>query len=127
MKKAKILVMDDDAIIRETLGLGLEKLGYDALLAEDGEKALRLYREAMMTAKPVDAVILDLVVPGSMGGRETFEELEKIDPAVKAIISSGFADDPLITHYRDYGFCGVFVKPYNIDELSATLTNVVGG
>ncbi|MBW8003160.1 MAG: response regulator, partial [Planctomycetes bacterium] len=75
--------------------------------------------------RPFDAVILDLTVPGGMGGKLAIEKLLKIDPGIKAVVSSGYSNDPIMTEYRKYGFCGVVAKPYKIKELSETLYSVI--
>ncbi|HDO30813.1 MAG TPA: PAS domain S-box protein, partial [Desulfobacteraceae bacterium] len=113
-----ILVMDDDQDVCEVAGMMLTELGYAVAFARDGQEAVRLYQEAMKDRHPFDYVILDLTVPGGMGGEETIKELRKIDPEVKAIVSSGYSSSPIMANFREYGFTAVAVKPYNIVELS---------
>jgi PAS domain S-box-containing protein len=122
----KILLMDDEEILRKVAAALLTRLGYDVRLARDGKEALELYRKEMQTEKPFAAVILDLTVPGSMGGEECLRRLKEIDPAVKAIVSSGYSNDPIMARFREYGFRGVVAKPYQLPELSQTLAKVVG-
>ncbi len=93
--------------------------------AADGEEAIRLYRKALEEKDPFDAVIMDLTIPGKMDGKETIKELLKIDPKVKAIVSSGYANDPVMAHYEQYGFKGRLVKPYTLDKLKEVLQQVV--
>ncbi|VAW39033.1 hypothetical protein MNBD_DELTA04-1008 [hydrothermal vent metagenome] len=119
-----ILVMDDDQDVREVAGMMLTELGYAVAFAGDGQEAVRLYQEAMRDRHPFDYVILDLTVPGGMGGEETIKELRKIDPEVKAIVSSGYSSSPIMADFREYGFTAVAVKPYNIDELGRILHEI---
>ncbi len=116
-----ILVMDDNEDILEIAGLLLEDLGYSVSFARDGGEAVAAYRQRFEDGHPFAAVILDLTIPGGMGGRETVEHLKAIDPKVKAIVSSGYSSDPVMASFRDYGFCGVARKPYKIEELSLLL------
>ncbi|MGD2090082.1 MAG: response regulator [Candidatus Aminicenantes bacterium] len=121
VKKRKILVMDDEDMVREIAREMLEFLEYEAICAEDGDEALELYQSAMKSGSPVEVVILDLVVPTGMGGKECIQKLQAIDPNVKAVVSSGYSDDPVVANYQDYGFRGVLPKPYKINELSEIL------
>ena len=123
--QGKILVMDDEAMIREMTGNMLGHLGYDADFAEAGQEAVRKYQAAMDACVPYDAVILDLTIKGGMGGQETIKMLQEIDPAVKAIVSSGYSDSPVIANYERYGFCDVVAKPYEMVEFSQKLYRVV--
>jgi two-component system cell cycle sensor histidine kinase/response regulator CckA len=125
MKKRKILVMDDEDMIREIAREMLEFLDYEAATAEDGEEALELYQSAMNSGSPVEVVILDLVVPTGMGGKECIQKLQKIDPNVIAVVSSGYSDDPVVANYQDYGFRGVLSKPYKIDQLKEILEQFI--
>ena len=93
--------------------------------ARDGGEAIELYREAKENSKPFDVVIMDLTIPGSMGGREAIKRLIEIDPNVKAIVSSGYSNDPVMAEYTKYGFRDVITKPYKIEELSKTLAKVI--
>jgi PAS domain S-box-containing protein len=121
VKRRKILVMDDEGMVREIAREMLEFLEYETVSAEDGEEALELYQSAMKSGSPVEVVILDLVVPTGMGGKECIQKLQEIDPNVKAVVSSGYSDDPVVANYQDYGFRGVLPKPYKINELSEIL------
>ncbi len=123
--QGRILVMDDEAMIRELTGNMLDYLGYDADFAEEGQCAVSKYRAALEASSPYDAVILDLTIKGGMGGQETIERLKAIDPSVKAIVSSGYSDNPVIANYKQYGFCEVVAKPYEMVEFSRTLDRVV--
>lgn len=125
--RGKILVMDDEQIIRHLAEEMLATLGYEGHFASEGAEAIQLYKSAKESGKPYDAVIMDLTVPGGMGGKEAIEKLLVFDPQVKAIVSSGYANDPVMADYAKHGFRGVVAKPYRIQELSRTLRQVVEG
>jgi two-component system cell cycle sensor histidine kinase/response regulator CckA len=123
--KGRILVMDDEEMVREILLTMLEKLGYEAVCAGDGAEAIRLYQEALAAHRPFAAAIFDLTVPGGMGGKEAVRRLLAIDPHLQAIVSSGYSDDPIMADFRTFGFQGVISKPYRIMELSKALAAVI--
>ena len=100
-------------------------LGYEVDYAEDGREAIQKYRSAKEAGEPFNLVIMDLTVPGGMGGKEALEELRHIDPDVKAIVSSGYSNDPVMSDYRKYGFNGVVAKPYKIEELTKVVKKVM--
>ena len=105
--KGKILVMDDEEFIREVAIHMLGKIGYEVAVADDGNQAVEMYRQAQKSGEPFDTVIMDLTVPGGMGGKEAIQKLKKLDPKVKALVSSGYSNDPIMSNFRDYGFQGV--------------------
>jgi len=123
----KVLVMDDDENIREIAGRILKMLGYEVTFAREGNEALELCRQARKSEKPFDAVIMDLTVPGGMGGQEAIQKLREIDPEIRAVASSGYSDHPVMTEYKNYGFCDAIGKPYEIKGLSRTLARVIKG
>ena len=123
----RILIMDDQEIIRDAAGEILKNLGYEVETCIDGAKAVELFRQAKESGCPFDAVIMDLTVPGGMGGREALLKLLEIDPDVRAIVSSGYSNDPVMSNFREYGFREVIVKPYKISEVSKKLRRVLSG
>jgi len=125
--EGKILLMDDEDIIRQVMGRVLKHLGYEVQLAKDGAEMIEMYKKAKESSQPFHAVIMDLTISGEMGGKEAIEGLIKIDPKVKAIVSSGYSNDPIMTDYRKYGFSAAVAKPYGIKELSEILHKVIVG
>lgn len=123
--QGKLLIMDDEQIIREVALQMLTYLGYSVELAADGEEALQKYRQAFDQGAPFDAVIMDLTIPEGMGGKEAIGHLLRIDPEIKAIVSSGYANDPIMANFKDYGFQGVIPKPFSMEEASNTLKKVL--
>ncbi len=125
MGGGKILVMDDDEMVQRIACEMLSHLGCASEIARDGREAIDLYRQALMTDEPFEAVLMDLTIRGGMGGKETIKRLSAIDPTVKAVVSSGYANDPIMADFRKYGFCGVAPKPYNLQELRAALSGIL--
>jgi PAS domain S-box-containing protein len=123
--KGKILVMDDEEMVREVLGRMLTRLGYEAEFARDGSEAIKMFVQAHGSGQAFVAVILDLTVPGGMGGKETMARLLEIDPRVKGVVSSGYSDDPIMADFQKYGLSGVIAKPYRISELSKILNQMI--
>jgi len=121
----KILIMDDKSFIRKSAKRALNLYGFDVSGAENGETALNLYKEAMEQRNPYDVVILDLTVPGAMGGLKTLKELLKLDPNVKAIVSSGYSDDPVMSEHEKFGFKAIMKKPYEYHELSEKVKKLI--
>jgi CheY-like chemotaxis protein len=125
--RSRLLIMDDEGSVCDIMGRLLDHLGYkDVAFAPDGHKAFELYRAALKTGRPFDAVILDFTVPGGMGGAETLQKLLEIDPGVRAIISSGYAGETVMAEYRQHGFRAALAKPFTLDELRQTLARVLG-
>ncbi|MGD0883511.1 MAG: PAS domain S-box protein [Thermodesulfovibrionales bacterium] len=121
----RILVMDDEEIDRSIAAEMLKHLCFEVELARNGEEAIELYKKREESGQPFDALILDLTITRGMGGKETIENLLKIDPLVKAIVCSGYSNDVIFANFRDYGFSGVLRKPYRVQELDETLTKVL--
>lgn len=124
-RKQRVLVMDDEADIRRVTGSMLEFLGYQAEVVETGAVAVERFRQAIEKGKPFDVVLLDLIVPGGMGGRETIDRLSRLEPSVKAVLVSGYVQQSGMAEYRNCGFGAVITKPFTLDELSTTLRSVL--
>jgi PAS domain S-box-containing protein len=125
--RGRILVMDDEAPLRKMVGRMLKILGYEPEFAKNGAEAIRMVKEAIEAEKPYDAVILDLTIPGGMGGKDAVKKLLEISPEVKAIVSSGYSDDPVLSNFQECGFKGVMPKPFEFLSLSKVLHEVLKG
>jgi signal transduction histidine kinase/CheY-like chemotaxis protein len=125
--KGKILVMDDEEIIRDLAAELLNQLGYEVSLVKDGASAIAVYQQARNSDQPFDAVIMDLTIPGGMGGKESVQRIREIDPNVRAIVSSGYSQDPVMADFRAYGFVGVLLKPYDANDVAVQLKSVLTG
>ncbi len=121
----KILIMDDDEMIREVVGDMLTLMGYEVDFSKDGAEACSKYLESMEKKEKFDLVIMDLTIPGGMGGKKAVKEILKIDPAAKVVVSSGYSNDPVMADYKHYGFSGVVVKPFKINELKSLLQKIL--
>jgi two-component system cell cycle sensor histidine kinase/response regulator CckA len=124
--KGKVLIMDDEPVLRKMISDMLKYLGYESETAANGSQALEMYKQAQQADASFDAVILDLTVPGEMGGAEAADKLHKIDPNVRCIVSSGYSTDPIMAEYKEHGFAAVIAKPYQIAELNEVLSRVIG-
>ena len=123
--KGRILLMDDDESILGVTRDVLTHLGYEVVFARDGLEAIDAYKNAQKTTMTFDVVIVDLTIRGGLGGKETIRKLMEIDPHVKAIVSSGYSNNPVITNFKKYGFSGAVAKPYSVEELSRILQEVL--
>ena len=121
----RILLMDDEQTIHRTVGRLLEELGYQVESVYDGDEALQVYKASLETESPYDVVITDLTIPGGMGGKEAVTRLHEIDPQACVIVSSGYANDPVMANFADYGFADRLTKPVGIQELAKTLKRVL--
>ncbi len=117
----KILIMDDEEAVRTILGKTLHGMGYEAEFAGHGAEALGMYQRRRDEGSPYLLVILDLTIPGGMGGVETMKKLLELDPQVKAFVSSGHSFDPVMVNFREYGFFGVIPKPFIYEEIVKAL------
>jgi len=124
-KKCKILIMDDEELVRNTAKEMLSHFGVQVILAKDGEEAIDLYSEYRESAEPIDITIMDLTVPGGMGGKKAMEKLLEIDPKIKAIVSSGYSNDPIMANHKKYGFVGVINKPFLVKELIELINQLI--
>lgn len=120
----KVLVVDDEELVKDVTGKMLTSLGYNVEFASEGETAIKMYEQQMTQGSKYDLVIMDLTIPGGMGGKDAIRKLNQLDPDVLAIVSSGYANDPIMANYRDHGFSAVLSKPFNIEDLSKTLSEL---
>ncbi len=125
--KGRVLVMDDEDKLREVVGEMLSLIGFEAVFARDGEEAVDLYQRNLEIGRVFDAVIIDLTVPGGMGGKQTVQKLLEIDPRVKAIVTSGYYDDPVVSQFEKHGFIGFVPKPYKIEDLAKVMAELQKG
>jgi CheY-like chemotaxis protein len=123
--KGKILLMDDEQIILDVTLEVLKFLGYEVMFAKDGSAAIDMYKREKSANVPFDVVILDLSIPEGMGGKEVIQQLKEFDPAVKAVVSSGYTNDPVVMDYAGYGFSGKLSKPYKINDMKAILEQLL--
>ena len=123
--RGRVLVMDDEESIRELLSEELTDIGYEVELTSGGAEAIEIYQKAGESGQAFDAVILDLTVPGELGGKEVIRKLLELDPGVKAIVSSGYSVDPVMADFEKHGFSAVAAKPYRIEELEETLRSIL--
>ena len=123
---SKILLMDDDKIVRDVVGIQLKTLGHEAEMAVNGEEALQKYSRALMDGSPFDIVIVDLTVPAGMGGEETAGHILKINKDAKIVVVSGYSNDPIIGDFQKYGFKATLTKPFGLSELDNMINNVLG-
>jgi len=121
----KVLIMDDKSFVRNAAVRALRLFGYEVEGSTDGEEAVSLFKDAIDKGKPFDVVILDLTIPGGMGGEDTLKKLRSIDPKAKAIVSSGYSEDPVMSDYKNHGFNAIVNKPYQYEELCRVVRKVI--
>lgn len=121
----RILVMDDEEALRDLASTLLSHFGYRPGVARDGEEAITIYKEAAAQNDPFAVVIMDLTIPGGLGGVETIARLHDIDPFVVAVVSSGYSADPVVANFRQYGFAGILTKPYTAKEMCGIIKKVM--
>ena len=124
-RKRKILFMDDEKEIRILLGKMLKRMGYEYKEASEGEEAVSLFKQARDIEEPFDAVILDLMIPDGLGGKETIEILREIDPGVKAVVAGGYSNDPIMCDFRTFGFGAAIKKPITFDEMETKIRDIL--
>ena len=120
-----ILILEDDSLIRQLLVANLEREGYEVTETEDGVDTVARYIERYRSGNPYDLVIMDLSVPKGMGGARAIKEILNIDSEVKAIVSSGYSDDPAMADPKSFGFSGVLPKPYQPNELISLVSGIL--
>jgi CheY-like chemotaxis protein len=123
---AKVLIMDDEEIVRVVTGNLMGALGHECEFAEEGESAVAIFKAARDEGRPFDMVLLDLTIRGGMGGAETIRELLAIDPEVKAIVMSGYSDEDTLSDYQSWGFKMFLKKPYKLEELQRAVNSLLG-
>jgi len=119
--KGKVLVMDDEDMVGEIACQMMMHLGYDATHVKDGKTAVDEYVRRLQNGKPFDMVIMDLTIPGGMGGKEAVTKILAVDPAARVLVSSGYSNDPIMTNFGEYGFVGVINKPFDLASIKQTL------
>lgn len=124
--KAKILVMEDEEIVRTMVKEMLIQLGHEVELSVNGEEAIRLYKKAFASNRNFDLVIMDLTIPGGMGGQRAVQEILEINPNAQVIVASGYSNDPIMANYKDFGFCAAISKPFQLHELSLKVDHSIG-
>ncbi len=123
--KARVLVMDDEELVRDIAERILLHLGHEVLLTADGEETISTFTKYREIGKPIDVLIMDLTIPGGMGGKDAIREILEIDPDAKAIVSSGYSNDPVLSDYRQYDFKAAIAKPFMLEEMNKTLKDVL--
>ena len=122
---ARILIMDDEEQIRELLETMLTMSGHKVVTSENGEEAIRLYTEAIKNNNDFDLVVMDLTIPGAMGGEKAVKEIHKIHPEAKVVVSSGYSSHPIMASFKDYGFCAAVLKPYQYKDLTTVINSIL--
>ncbi len=122
---ARVLVLDDEEAICMIIQCALEDLGHEVTVTHDGKDAVAAYELALRENRRFDLVVSDLSIPGGMGGKDTIQRLCEIDPEDRAIVSSGYANDPVLSRYEDFGFTGMIAKPYSIDAMCQKVSEVL--
>jgi len=122
---ARILLMDDDKMVRDVAVAMLRHQGYEVIQAKEGREALELYRAYRNEGRPFDLVIMDLTIPGGMGGKEAVQEILMLDPPAKVIVASGYSNDPIMANYRQYGFAAAVAKPFQMREFIKVIRQVL--
>ncbi len=125
VQAARVMVMDDEEMLRALASSQLLILGHEPILVADGEQAINRYQELQDSGIPVDLVIMDLTIPGGMGGEEAVGKLLQLDAGARIIVASGYSNDPVIANYQEYGFCAAITKPFDLAELSRAIESAL--
>ena len=125
-RRVRVLVMDDEEMLRTVLSRMLAWLGYEVSLGSDGEETVSAYKKAREEGKPFDVVIMDLTIPRGMGGREAVGLLREMDPSARVIACSGYSNDPILANFREYGFSYALSKPFKTEDLQSALETALG-
>ncbi|MCX5864103.1 MAG: ATP-binding protein [Deltaproteobacteria bacterium] len=121
-RKTNILIMDDDEMLRDVAKAMLTSLGHEVMLAADGNEAIEVYKKSGNT---IDLIIMDLTIPGGMGGKDAVGEILKLNPAAKVVVSSGYSNDPIMARFGEYGFCAALVKPYQLSDFTKVINQLI--
>jgi two-component system, cell cycle sensor histidine kinase and response regulator CckA len=124
-KKIKFLIMDDEEIVGDIAKQMLIYLGYDVMLVKDGEQAVSLYKSRLSSGDRFDVVIMDLTIPGGMGGKEAVGEILAVDPDAKIVVSSGYSNDPIMVHCKEFGFSAAIAKPFDLQSLKTIVESLI--
>jgi len=124
-QSARIMVMDDEDLVKKVVKSQLEYLGHEVLFVADGSEAVELYRKRLGTEKKIDCIIMDLTIPGGVGGKDAVQDILAMDPDARVIVASGYFNDPVMANYREYGFMAAVSKPFNLDELQQAIASVL--
>jgi CheY-like chemotaxis protein len=120
------MVIDGEEMLLNIARRMLVHLGHECICVKNSMEAIEIYKHLWKTGSPVDGVIVDLTIPGGMGGKETAGAIYDINPEAKIIVSSGYTNDPVMNDYDEYGFCAAIAKPFDMAELKNTLNSVMG-
>lgn len=123
--KGRVLIMDDEELVFLVLKRAIEHMGCTCTITQNGNDAIKAYQEALHASEPYDVVIMDLTIPGGMGGKEAVQEIKKIHSEAKVIVSSGYSQDPIMANYEDYGFDARLVKPLDLTEVLRVLQDLL--
>lgn len=124
-ERKRILIMDDEAYIRELLEDMIGMLGYSTVTTSEGQEAIKVFEQALNSGKRFDAIVMDLTIPCGMGGKEAIEEILKIDPDARSIVASGYSADNIMANYGAFGFTTILQKPFRFDEINKALEEVM--
>ena len=123
--KARIMIMDDESLVRIMIQRMLEQSGHETVLAGNGAEAIQLYKESLKNGRAIDLIIMDLNIPDGMGGKDAVQEILRINPEAKVIVESGYSTDPVMANYQEYGFKGSIAKPFQLVELNKIIHTVL--
>jgi two-component system, cell cycle sensor histidine kinase and response regulator CckA len=124
-KRKNILIMDDEEIVGDIARQMLVYLGYDVVLVKDGKEAVSLYKTQLDRGERFHVVIMDLTIPGGMGGKDAVSEILAVDPEAKVVVSSGYSNDPIMAHCKEYGFSAAIAKPFDLQSLKNIIETLI--
>lgn len=121
----RVLVMDDEAVIRLVVEKLLRAVGFEVVSVSTGEEAIKVYAQEFDAGRRFDVVVMDLTIPGGMGGKQAVKHVLEVDPTARVVVASGYSSDPIMANYHEFGFCGVIAKPFSVDEFLGVIRKVV--